>query len=201
MEAILNYLYGKYAPRVLILYGSYANCTEDADSDFDALLLADGEPLHDVSVVNGVRLDVWVYPADYFKNDAALEEAVTILDGIVLHDPQGIGAAFQSRVQAYWAAKPAKSAAENAASVAWCRKMLARTARCDAEGLHRWHWLLSDSLEIACDLLHEPYRGPKKALRYLAVQHPQIYAVYLDALQTFTQETLNAWIDCLEALL
>ena len=201
MESILNYLYGKYAPHALILYGSYADGTAGEGSDFDALILAEGEAKHDVTVVDGTQLDVWVYPVEYFAEDAGLEEAVTILDGIVLHDPEGLGAALKDRVQAYWAAKPGKTAEENAASLAWCRKMLCRTARADAEGFFRWHWLLGDSLEIACDLLYQPYRGPKKSLRWLEAAHPAVYAVYARALSAFTQEALRAWIDCLEGLL
>lgn len=201
MESILNYLYGKYAPHALILYGSYADGTAGEGSDFDALILAEGEAKHDVNVVDGTQLDVWVYPVEYFVEDASLEEAVTILDGIVLHDPEGLGAALTARVQAYWAAKPGKTAEENAASLAWCRKMLTRTERADAEGFFRWHWLLVDSLEIACDLLHQPYRGPKKALRFLAENHPRVYAVYHQALTNLSQEALRAWIDCLEGLL
>ena len=201
MEAILNDLYGRYAPSALILYGSYADGTEGEGSDFDALILWDGEALHDVAVVAGVQLDVWVYPVDYFAQEEALEEAVTILDGVILHDPYGLGASLKERVEAWWASKTGKSAEENAVSVAWCRKMLARTGRADAEGLFRWHWLLTDSLEIACDLLHQSYRGTKKALRWLEREHPQVYAVYQQALTNFNQEALRAWIDCLEGLL
>lgn len=201
MEDILNYLYGTYAPDALILYGSCADGTDNEDSDFDALVLAEHAPHHDVSIVEGVQLDVWVYPADYFAADDTLEEIVQIADGVVLHDPRGIGASLRERVQSYAAARPEKSAAENAESLAWRRKMLARTARADAEGLYRWHWLLADSLEIACELLHQPYRGPKKSLRWLEQAQPDLYAVYTRALAEFTQEALAAWIACLEGLL
>ena len=201
METILNDLYARYAPKALILYGSYADGTEGEGSDFDALILADHPAHHDVSAVHGVQLDVWVYPVDYFAADDALEEAVTIEDGVLLHAPQGLGAALQARVRAYLAAQPGKTAEENAASIAWCRKMLDRTARGDAEGLYRWHWLLTDTLEIACDLLHQPYRGPKKMLRWLERNHPPVYAAYHRALAEFTQTALTAWIDCLEGLL
>lgn len=201
MERIINYLYSKYAPYALISYGSYADGTAGEGSDFDALILAEGEAQHDVAIVADIQLDVWVYPVEYFAEDASLEEAVTILDGIILHDPQGLGAALKERVAAYFAAKPGKTTQENAASLAWCRKMLARTARADAEGLYRWHWLLADSLEIACDLLHQPYRGPKKSLRWLEAAHPAVYAVYARALAEFTREALEAWIRCLEGLL
>ena len=201
VENILNYLYGTYAPDALILYGSYADGTDGPGSDFDALILANHPACHDTSTVEGVQLDVWVYPADYFAEADALEEAVTVAEGVVLHDPQGLGVALKARVQACLAAQPGKSVEENAASLAWCRKMLARTVRADAEGLYRWHWLLTDTLEIACDLLHESYRGPKKALRWLAEKHPAVHGAYVRALSAFTQEALADWIACLEELL
>lgn len=201
MESILNYLYGKYAPQAVILYGSYADGTAGAGSDFDALILAEGESCHDTSVVEGVRLDVWVYPAQTFVADEALEKAVQIADGIVLHDPQGIGTALFDRVKSYVNARPGKTAEENADALTWCRKMLNRTSRGDAEGMYRWHWLLTESLEICCDLLHQPYRGPKKSLRWLEKTHLDLHAAYARALTEFTQETLAAWIHCLEELL
>lgn len=201
MESILNYLYGTYAPEALILYGSWADGTNNAGSDFDALIIAERAAYHDVSVVNGVQLDVWVYPPEHFAADDALEEIVQIVDGVVLHDPQAIGAALKARVQQYVDSIPVRSAEDNAQSVAWCRKMLSRTARGDAEGLYRWHWLLTDTLEIACDLLYHPYRGPKKSLRWLEAAHPAVYAAYARALSDFSQEALSAWIDCLEGLL
>lgn len=201
MESLLNALDAAYAPEVLILYGSYADGTNGADSDFDALLLADHAPCHDVSVVEGVQLDVWVYPPDYFADDASLAEVIQIEDGIIVHDPHGRGAMLQSRVRAMLAAQPGKSAEENAEALAWCRKMLKRTERKDAEGLFRWHWLLTESLEIACDLLHHPYPGPKKALRRLERVHPALHAAYARALAEFTQAALTDWVNALEALL
>ena len=201
MEGILNYLYGRYAPRAVILYGSYADGTAGEGSDFDAILLADGPFCHDTAIIEGVQLDVWAYPADSFAADDTLDKIVQVADGVVLHDPQGIGAQLQQRVKAHVNAQPPKSAAENADALAWCRKMLTRTARGDAEGMYRWHWLLTDSLEIACDLLHQPYRGPKKSLRWLAQTHPELHAVYARALTDFTQEALSAWVEALEELL
>ena len=201
MEGILNYLYGKYAPRAVILYGSYAEGTAGEGSDFDAILLADGPFCHDTAIIEGVQLDVWVYPGDAFTADEALGKVVQIADGILLHDPQGIGAALRDRVKAHLDAQSTKSAEENADALTWCRKMLTRTARGDAEGMYRWHWLLTDSLEICCGLLHQPYRGPKKSLRWLAQTHPELHAVYARALADFTQEALSAWVKALEELL
>ena len=40
--------------------------------------------------------------------------------------------------------------------------MLNRVKRSDCEGMFRWHWVLVDSLEIFCDIMKQPYWGPKK---------------------------------------
>ena len=63
MNEIITALEAKYHPLGMIVYGSYADGTNNLNSDFDALLLTDsGSELHDSSVISGVELDVWVYP-------------------------------------------------------------------------------------------------------------------------------------------
>ena len=76
--------------------------------------------------------------------------------------------------------------------------MLLRTKRGDAEGFFRWHWLLTDSLEIFCDAAGHPYRGPKKALRWLEEYDPEGFARYQAALSGFRRENLENWISYLE---
>lgn len=64
MEEILKYIQEKYNPLTLILYGSYADGTNNLNSDFDALVITSGrEQLHDTSLVGGIPLDVFVYPS------------------------------------------------------------------------------------------------------------------------------------------
>jgi len=96
---------------------------------------------------------------------------------------------------------PGKSPEENRSAVAWCRKMLLRAARGDAEGAYRRHWVLTDSLEIFCDLKHRPYRGPKKALRQMQLLEPEAFALYETALCSSDDRDLERWIACLETLL
>ena len=63
MEQVLKYIREKYNPLSIILYGSYADGTNNLNSDFDALVIvADHEQFHDTSIVDGVPLDVFVYP-------------------------------------------------------------------------------------------------------------------------------------------
>ena len=67
MEQIIKYIQQEYKPISVILYGSYANGTNDVGSDFDALVISpDHEQVHNTSFVNGIQLDVFVYPLSYF---------------------------------------------------------------------------------------------------------------------------------------
>ena len=69
MEEIIPYILDTYRPEAVILYGSFANGTNNAHSDFDALVIAPGEKRHDASVVAGITLDVFIYPRETFQGD------------------------------------------------------------------------------------------------------------------------------------
>ena len=195
MEQILKYIQEKYAPLSIILYGSYADGTNNLNSDFDALVItSDHEPFHDTSLVNGIPLDVFVYPQEYFDGAYACEDFVQIHDGRILTDSGGIGKALQENVQAYLQNRVVKSRAEIQASVDWCAKMLERAKRGDCEGMFRWHWVLIDSLEIFCDIMQHPYLGPKKTLKWMAETQPNSFDCYNRALQTLRMECLEEWI-------
>ena len=149
MKQVIEYIQKNYDPLCLILYGSYADGTNRLNSDFDALVItADHEPFHDTSLVAGIPLDVFVYPARYFEGAYAYEDFVQIFDGRVIMDRHDIGKSLLANVQAYLQNRPEKTSAEIQANIDWCVKMSARAKRCDCEGLFRWHWVLVDSLEI-----------------------------------------------------
>ena len=61
-DTILEYIRKTYDPDAVIVYGSFADGSESAHSDFDALVIAGDRPVHDSSVVGGIQLDVFVYP-------------------------------------------------------------------------------------------------------------------------------------------
>ena len=199
LESIVAYIQQNYTPLSIILYGSYANGTNNLNSDFDALVISyDHESFHDTSIVNGIRLDVFVYPASYFDGDFDCEDFVQIFDGRIIADNDGRGKALQMKVLSYLQNRPKKSKAEMDASIDWCVKMLARARRYDAEGMFRWHWVLVDSLEIFCDVLQHPYFGPKKALKWMEENHPDAFACYKKALEDFSIESLENWIVCIK---
>ena len=195
LEKIIDYIKQRYNPLSIILYGSYANGTNNLNSDFDALVISfDHEQFHDTSFVDGIQLDLFVYPASYFEGDYDCNDFIQIFDGKIIVDRDGQGKALQAKVQSYLQNRPQKSRAEIDASVNWCIKMLARVKRCDAEGMFRWHWVLIDSLEIFCDVMRQPYWGPKKSLKWMEENHPTAFACYQTALTDLSMESLENWI-------
>ena len=76
--------------------------TNNLNSDFDALVIAaDHELFHDTSIVDGVPLDIFVYPLAYFDGEYECEEFVQIHDGRIIADSNGIGKRLQAKIQAY----------------------------------------------------------------------------------------------------
>ena len=199
MERVIKYIKDKYNPLCIILYGSYADGTNNLNSDFDALVIAaDHEQFHDTSFVDGVPLDVFVYPSMYFEGEYECEDFVQIHDGRIITDSNGIGKTLQENVRAYLRKLPVKSSEEIQASVDWCVKMFERAKRGDCEGMFRWHWVLIDSLEIFCDIMHHPYFGPKKTLKWMEENHPKSFDCYKKALQNLDMECLEEWVNLIE---
>lgn len=199
MDKLIDYLKKKYAPIGLIVYGSFADGTNDQNSDLDALLVtADGEEQHDHSQVFGTELDVFIYPRSRFTQDCAVEEFIQIWNGRILMDQEGLLEGLKERANAYIIGYTAKSRAENEHSIAWCEKMLERTKRGDMEGFFRLHWLLIDSLEIYFDLKGQYYFGPKKALRQMRGMDDISAGLYDKALRAPTYENVRGWVDRLK---
>lgn len=195
MEQIIEFIKQKYTPLSIILYGSYADGTNNLNSDFDALVISfHHEQFHDTSFVDGVQLDVFVYPASYFDGDYDCNDFIQIFDGKIITDTENIGKTLQTQVLSHLQNLPHRTNAEIHANVDWCVKMFERVKRYDAEGMFRWHWVLIDSLEIFCDIAHHPYLGPKKTLKWMEENHPCAFAYYEKALNDFSIESLENWI-------
>ena len=196
-DPILNYLIQTYSPQAILIYGSFADGSNNENSDFDALIIADHAKTHDVSIIAGTVLDVFVYPADYFQEAYDPEEFLQVFDGMILFDKDGVAERLKRSVLDYIANIPQKTPEELVQSLAWCDKMLMRTERRDAEGYYRWHWLLQDSLEIYCDLRGWYFFGPKKALRRMEQEDTESFQIYKKALSELIPENLTQWVGCL----
>ena len=100
LEKIIEYIKQKYNPLSIILYGSYANGTNNLNSDFDALVISyDHEQFHDTSFVNDIQLDVFVYPASYLQTrpqktkaemDANVDWCIKMLARVKRYDAEGM---------------------------------------------------------------------------------------------------------------
>lgn len=202
LQQIIDYLTQTYSPLSILLYGSYADGTNNLHSDFDALVISRHHAQHhDASFVGGVQLDVFVYPAAYFDSEYDCSDFVQLYDSRILLDTHDIGNTLKRRVLEHLHNRPPKPEAEILSNIDWCVKMSERVKRGDAEGMFRFHWVLIDSLEIFCDAMHHPYLGPKKSLRWMADTHPAAFACYEKALKDFSEESLSGWIACLKSLL
>lgn len=196
MQKVIDYLVSKYDPECLILYGSYADGSCNANSDLDAIILADvSEQIHDVSVVDGIELDVFVYPADA---SLAPEDYPQLYHSKILIDRKGRGAQLRDSVITYIDQYPGKSAEEIRNDIVWCEKMLSRSKRGDAEGFYRWHWVLCDSLEFYCNIRGRFYFGPKKTLRWMREHDIMAYDIYSATLSGMEHDRLADWVEFLK---
>ncbi len=202
MDRIVEYLQEKYAPLGIIVYGSFADGSHNAHSDFDVLVITEkGSEMHDNTVVDGIMLDAFVYPKVKFLNAFDCKDFVQIFDGSIVFDTDNIAKELQAKVIGYINSIPPKTDAENETNVAWCEKMLLRSARGDMEGHFRWHWLLTESLEIYCDVIGKRYLGPKKSIKCMREEDFGSAKIYEKALSCFDYESLLAWIRHLKELL
>ena len=191
MENIISYLHRTYDPVGMICYGSYRDGTQNEQSDFDALLLTrEGDYIHDTSMVDGVRLDVFVYPPDW---NFAPEDFVQLYDGAVVTDGTGAAAQLLQQVRQYVDSYPKKTPEEKEELKNWCGKMLLRSKRGDAEGAYRAHWLLTDSLQIYCDIRDRFYFGPKKTILRMQKEDPEGFALLCNAMED--RSRLDPWIN------
>lgn len=194
MQSIQRVLTEKYSPVGMIVYGSYASGTNEAQSDFDALLIVkSGDCSHDTSRINGVQMDVFVYSEEAIRLLEDMDAVLQIYGGRILLDKEGLAAQLLKKVEAYIAAISHSSLESKMELRAWCLKMLSRSERGDFEGLYRGHWLLVDSLSVYCALRDMFYFGPKKTIAYLQREDPDGYILFCDALKE--QNRLPLWIN------
>ena len=197
-DEVLCYLEKEYDPLAVILYGSFADGTQDAESDFDALVITRDRKKHDTSRVVDTVLDVFVWPEEEVLMKTDPDAYVQIADGKILWDRDGSGRRLLDKARAYLAGLPGKTEEEMENDMAWCEKMLTRALRGDTEGDYRRHWLLTDSLPIYCERRGWRYTGPKKALKKMEAEDPAGFGLYRAAMRD--TESLAEWIRYLRGI-
>ncbi len=198
MKNIINYIEDKYNPISIIVYGSYYDGTNNQNSDFDALVISEiSKSTHDVTFVDGVQLDLFVYPKSHFENTVDLSNFIQLFYSRIVKDSDDFGYNLKKSVIKYLEDLPYKTKDEVKIDILWCKKMLQRAKHNDAEGMFRWHWVLIESLKIFFDLKQVRYFGSKKSLKLMQDKYPNEYKRYTKALENFQIDYLEDWIKCL----
>ena len=102
MEKIIAYLKQTYHPLSILIYGSYRDGTQNLNSDFDALVISGSHDVfHDTGFLDGIQLDVFVYPESYFEKEYDCDAFLQILDAEVILDTENKGANLKNQVVSY----------------------------------------------------------------------------------------------------
>lgn len=120
---IIEYLVNQYEPHTIILYGSYADGSNNTNSDFDALVITDKKcTTHDGNELEGILLDVFIYNTSDFNNEIDYKKYVQIYEGNIVLDQREFGKKLQDNVCKYIENLPTKSDEEKQHEVEWCEK-------------------------------------------------------------------------------
>ncbi|WP_217561219.1 nucleotidyltransferase domain-containing protein [Paenibacillus sp. GbtcB18] len=181
IKKAVDYLSDKYEGHSVILYGSYANGDFTEESDLDLMIFSDFNfKRNDTSRIDGLLLDAWIHPTSSMDDPARF---LHIHDSVIVTDSRGLAAPFLEKIQSIFAKGPEKLGPDEADfQKAWLQKMLKRAGKGDAEGDFRYHWMLTDSLEIYFKLKGRWYWGPKKSLKWLEQHEPGTYLLFRKAL-------------------
>lgn len=200
MEKIVEYLKEKYRLTSLVVSGDYAEGAVGAGSVFEAVGLGPTSPYaHETETVEGVKLDVLIYPRDIFYGEIVLDEFEQLHDGLVALDIDGMGTWLKNMIGRQIAEIPLKPDEAVEDALHWCFAMAERAETPDAEGLFCRHWLLTDSVEVYCDAMAQPFLSPRKTMSKMAKQDVEASKIHLAAMSGTDSESLWAWVKLLRA--
>lgn len=198
MQTIPDILAARWQPTAILVYGSFADGTQDEFSDFDALVITDRPaPIHDHSLLEGRQLDVFFAAPSLFEGEWFPEDFEQLYHAVPVLDETGLGARIIAEVRRWFDTRPPMTPEVKAQQLAWCRKMLRRAAKGDPEGLYRLHWLLTESLRIWCEVTDRNFFGSKKTLRLMREVSPEAFDAYTKALADPTPTLTERWIGML----
>ncbi len=198
MEKIIGFLKEKYRLTSLVLSGDYAEGDLRPGSTFEGVGLGPTSPYaHETGTVEGVKLDVLVYPRDIFYGEIALDDFEQLHEGLVVLDEDGMGSWLKRMIGNQIASIPLKPDEAVEDALHWCETMAESAAAHDAEGYFCRHWLLTDSVEVYSDVCGLPFLSPRKTMSKMAKNDPEAAAIHLAALSGMDDESLAAWVKLL----
>lgn len=195
MEKFIDYLKTEYNPLAIVTYGSFTNGSNDETSDFDCLIIVDKKcQKHDATLIDGTPLDCFIYTKEEVAHEA-IETFLTLFDGNIILDTDGVAAALKQRVKAYVFEHTVTPSDEKQWIIDWIRKTMHRAEKNDDEGNYRAVAFLEESLNDYCILRDRFYFGSKKALAFLKENDACGYRLYHQALLERTNAAIRKWAD------
>jgi hypothetical protein len=183
LTAVCEQLVAKHGAHTVMLYGSRADGSATAESDYDVVVFAPiGNAMRDARQHNGDYLDIFVYPESVLIEPS--EEFLHLRQSQVLLQRGNEGDTFLEQLDILFQQGPAPLPPDEiTARITWIHKMLARMQRGDAEGNYRRIWLLFSLLEDYFQLRRQWYQGPRKSLALLQRSEPEMHAKFVSALE------------------
>lgn len=172
-----------HGAHTLLLYGSRADGSAGPDSDYDIAAFAACAVAFRVARPDPCGyVDAFVYPQEIL--DQPSRDLFKLRGSRVLAQRGTEADDFLRRLDAIHAHGPeAMPPDEIAARRVWAHKMADRIERGDVEGNYRRVWLLQALLEDHFLLRDRWYDGPKKALRWLSENEPEVHLRFVAALE------------------
>jgi len=182
LETIVAELVASHGAHTILLYGSRADGSAGPASDYDIAAFAAIERRIRITRQEGEAfLDVFVYPEQEMESTPA--EFLKLAGGRVLRERDDAGRRLIERAAGLLEAGPDPLPEDERSALRdWTHKMLRRMRRGDAEGDYRRVWLLTELLPGYFQLRRQWYRGPKKALAWLAGHDPVVHEAFVAAL-------------------
>lgn len=195
MTNIIKYLKETYNPLSIIVYGSFQDGTNDEYSDFDCQIIVDNKiKKHDSTIINGIQLDCFIFTV---KETIEEDEDIflTVYDGKIILDTDGIAEALKQRVSKYVAANSVLPEEEKEFIVSWVKKTIRRAEKDDDEGSYRAFAFLWESLSEYFLLRNMFYFGSKKAVSFLKANDEKGYLLYHNAVTERTNKAISLWAE------
>lgn len=183
LQQIIQHLTAQYQAHTIILYGSQADGSATAASDYDVAAYAPvATEIHDNAERHGVHWDVFIYPEAALATPAAAD--LKLRQGHILLQRGTQAQDFLAGLEAIYQVGPPALPPEDAlVRQQWAEKMLGRIGRGDVEGHYRRAWLLMSLLEDYFAIRGRWYQGPKKSFAWLAANTAEDFTAFERALR------------------
>ena len=194
LDYVIKYIIEQYNCHSIILYGSFANGGYTDESDIDLLCFSDDyNKENDTTILNNRQLDAWIYNSQDMND---ISQFLHVKDGKIILDNKNKCSEFLANIDLMFDEGPKQlTDKEKDFLKDWLKKMLRRAKKGDIEGNFRYHWMLTDMLEIYFNIKGIWYLGPKKSLNWLYENDKTIYQMFDKALR------INADINEVEQLI